>query len=35
MRAADGRSIKDHQLHIGQIFADYSDVAAANPEHAW
>ena len=37
VRAADGRSIEDHQLYIGQIFADYSKVAAKpeNQEHAW
>ena len=35
MRAADGRTIADHQLHLGQIFSEYSKVANANSEHAW
>ncbi|MDB5456288.1 MAG: acetyl-CoA acetyltransferase, partial [Caulobacter sp.] len=34
LRARDGRSICDHQLRLGALFAPFTAVAAANP-HAW
>ncbi|MDO9224401.1 MAG: acetyl-CoA acetyltransferase [Caulobacter sp.] len=34
LRARDGRSIADHQTRLGELFAPFSKVAAANP-HAW
>jgi acetyl-CoA C-acetyltransferase len=34
LRARDGRSLADHQKQLGQLFAPFTKVAAANP-HAW
>lgn len=34
LRAAAGRSIADHQAHIGRLWAGYAAVAAGNP-NAW
>ncbi|MBX3481446.1 MAG: acetyl-CoA acetyltransferase [Caulobacter sp.] len=34
LRARDGRSIEDHQKRLGELFAPFTRVAAANPE-AW
>lgn len=34
LRARDGRSIEDHQKRLGELFAPFTKVAAANPE-AW
>jgi len=34
LRARDGRSIPDHQRRLGELFAPFTRVAAANPE-AW
>ena len=34
LRARDGRSIADHQRRLGELFAPFTKVAAANPE-AW
>jgi acetyl-CoA C-acetyltransferase len=34
LRARDGRSIEAHQRRMGELFAPYTKVAAANP-HAW
>ena len=34
LRAAAGRSIEDHQRHIGRLWAGFAAVAATNPE-AW
>ncbi len=34
LRARDGRSIADHQQRLGELFAPFTRVAAANPE-AW
>lgn len=34
LRAQAGRSIADHQAHLGRLFAPFTKVAAANPE-AW
>lgn len=34
VRARDGRSIEDHQKRLGELFAPFTRVAAANPE-AW
>lgn len=34
LRARDGRSIADHQRRLGDLFAPFTRVAAANPE-AW
>ncbi len=34
LRARDGRSIEDHQKRLGDLFAPFTRVAAANP-HAW
>jgi acetyl-CoA C-acetyltransferase len=34
LRARDGRSIDDHQKRLGELFAPFTKVAAANPE-AW
>jgi acetyl-CoA C-acetyltransferase len=34
LRARDGRSLADHQKHLGRLFAPFTKVAAANPD-AW
>lgn len=34
LRHAAGRSIDDHQVHVSELWARFSDVAAGNP-HAW
>jgi len=34
LRARDGRSLADHQKQLGEFFAPFTRVAAANP-HAW
>lgn len=34
LRARDGRSVEDHQQRLGELFAPFTKVAAANPE-AW
>jgi len=34
LRARDGRSLADHQKQLGEFFAPFTKVAAANP-HAW
>jgi acetyl-CoA C-acetyltransferase len=34
VRSAAGRSIEDHQGHLGRLWAGFSEVAAANP-NAW
>ncbi|HEX9992579.1 MAG TPA: hypothetical protein VGB14_06605, partial [Acidimicrobiales bacterium] len=34
LRAAAGRSVADHQAHLGRLWAGFSEVAAANP-WAW
>jgi len=34
IRGHKGRSVRDHQLALGKLFAPFSKVAAANP-HAW
>jgi acetyl-CoA C-acetyltransferase len=34
LRARDGRAIPDHQQRLGELFAPFTKVAAANPE-AW
>lgn len=34
LRARDGRSIEDHQRRLGELFASFTKVAAANP-YAW
>jgi acetyl-CoA C-acetyltransferase len=34
LRAAAGRSVVDHQAHIGALWARFAAVSAANP-HAW
>ncbi len=34
LRARDGRSLGDHQCRLGELFAPFTRVAAANP-HAW
>ena len=34
LRAREGRSIPDHQKHLGELFAPFTRVAAGNPE-AW
>lgn len=34
LRAKAGRSIADHQAHLGKLFAPFTEVAAGNPE-AW
>ncbi|MET3667438.1 acetyl-CoA acetyltransferase [Caulobacter sp. 1776] len=34
LRARDGRSIEDHQRQLGQLFAPFTRIAAANP-YAW
>ncbi len=34
LRARDGRSIPDHQRRLGELFAPFTKVAAANPD-AW
>lgn len=34
LRARDGRSLADHQKQLGEVFAPFTRVAAANP-HAW
>ena len=34
LRAAAGRSVADHQAHLGRLWSDLSRVAADNP-HAW
>ncbi|HEV2532907.1 acetyl-CoA acetyltransferase [Phenylobacterium sp.] len=34
LRARDGRSIADHQARLGQLFARFTEAAAANP-YAW
>jgi acetyl-CoA C-acetyltransferase len=34
VRAAAGRSVDDHQQHLGRLWAGFSDVAAGNP-NAW
>jgi acetyl-CoA C-acetyltransferase len=34
IRAASGRSIDEHQAHLGQLYAGLSQIAAANP-YAW
>lgn len=34
LRARDGRSLADHQRQLGEFFAPFTKVAAANP-HAW
>jgi acetyl-CoA C-acetyltransferase len=34
LRAAAGRTVADHQRHLGRLWAGFSDVAAANP-NAW
>ena len=34
LRARDGRSIEDHQRQLGELFAPFTRVAAANP-YAW
>ncbi|WP_454760142.1 acetyl-CoA acetyltransferase [Caulobacter segnis] len=34
LRARDGRSLEDHQKQLGEFFAPFTKVAAANP-HAW
>jgi acetyl-CoA C-acetyltransferase len=34
LRAAAGRSVVDHQAHIGALWARFAEASAANP-HAW
>lgn len=34
IRAAAGRSVDDHQAHLGRLWSGLSEVAAGNP-HAW
>ena len=34
LRARDGRSLADHQRRLGELFAPFTQVAAANPD-AW
>ena len=34
IRAASGRSVDDHLVHVSELWARFSDVAAGN-EHAW
>ncbi len=34
LRAAAGRTIDEHQRHVSELWAPFSEVAAANP-HAW
>ena len=34
IRAASGRSVEEHQAHLGQLYASLSEVAARNP-YAW
>ena len=34
LRARDGRSLAEHQKQLGELFAPFTRVAAANP-HAW
>jgi acetyl-CoA C-acetyltransferase len=34
LRARDGRSVEAHQRRMGELFAPYTKIAAANP-HAW
>lgn len=34
LRARDGRSLEDHQKQLGELFAPFTKVAAANP-YAW
>jgi len=34
LRARDGRGLADHQRRLGELFAPFTRVAAANP-HAW
>jgi acetyl-CoA C-acetyltransferase len=34
LRAAAGRSVEDHQRHLGKLWSDLSKVAVDNP-HAW
>ena len=34
LRHAAGRSIEEHQIHVSELWARFSDVAAGNP-HAW
>jgi acetyl-CoA C-acetyltransferase len=34
LRAAAGRSVHDHQVHIGELWSTFAHVAAENP-HAW
>ena len=34
MRAAEGRSVDDHQAVLGQLWADFAAIAATNPD-AW
>ena len=34
LRAAAGRTVEEHQAHLGRLWSDLSHVAAGNP-HAW
>ncbi len=34
LRAAEGRSVAEHRTRLGQLYARFSEIAAANP-HAW
>jgi acetyl-CoA C-acetyltransferase len=34
LRARDGRSLADHQMRLGRLFAPFTKIAAANP-YAW